>query len=278
MNEHRTDRADAGDLRSRGHVVTGAPPGHTVIRVGDRVWLDLWRVGWLPAKVIGVEDHSPTGDPNDARPTPLLELIEARGRFDRGQVLHRGSTVVFPRTGWRGSYPDRRMVHDTGYCHEWEPCLDCARVTSWDDDQVEAFVAGHRRAALDAAHQQRARAGLRNAHVVWSPQAADTLDRAARLFYQQNRADLATWLDPAHAGYDLWMTRAYGDLGYWTRYLPTDNALLFSAYALNNRRRRIQLHVAAFNNAMQRLTVAAFAKPFCRTGITVGEDGTAHLT
>jgi hypothetical protein len=249
---------------------TEQPAKHTVIRIGDRVWVDLWRVGLLSAKVIGVGDHSPTGDPNDVRPTPLLELAMGFGRFNRGDVLRRGATVVYPGTGWREGYLTNSVVHESGHCHEWEPCDQCGRVITWGQSEVDVFVAAHRAAALNVA------APGCGGGLTWDRDSGAAMDRAARLFYQENRGDLACWFDPGHAGYDLWMSRTGGGVGFWARCLPNGRDDMFSPYALRNR--RDPAYVAAFDAASKRLSDAAKTTPFGDPNVDVDDDGAVYVT
>lgn len=137
----------------------------------------------------------------------------------------------------------------------------------WSGHQVSQFVDAHAAAAVwtvtgDTDNTDRLAASAR-----------ERLDREAREFVDAHENDLVTWLSPAHAGYDLWMTRAGEGAGFWSRYLPTDPTAQFSAYALADRRHPDK--VAQFDRAMTRLSDGANA--LGQLDLYEGDDGALHV-
>lgn len=162
---------------------------------------------------------------------------------------------------------------------------------TWDDDEVAEFAASY---VSDAAlvtwldHcEEMSNAGVTVDGYAWTdtaearahaallvdPAMRARLDREARRFAAEHTTDLATWFDPDHAGHDLWMNRTGQGTGFWSRYLPTDPAKVFSAYALDVRRKPDA--VAEFDAAKERLGDAARALPYAET--YVGDDGRIYL-
>lgn len=166
-----------------------------------------------------------------------------------------------------------------------------SRPQPWNDDDMDAFAEAHVDYAalstwLDHC-EERAGEGVTVDGYAWTdtaqsraearlrvtPEMRAVLDAQARRFAVEHMADLSTWFDPSHAGYDLWMSRTGQGVNFMSRYLPNDPDDTFSAYALGVRH---DPHaIVEFDAAVWRLDAAADALPHADT--YVGDDGRIHL-
>lgn len=147
---------------------------------------------------------------------------------------------------------------------------------TWDDAQLDTFADGYVWAALETLaddEREKITADVAPYTLLVDGDRTD-LRVAARSFYDDNASDLATWFDPHHAGYDLWMTHNREDVGYWARYLKTtDSPEIFSEYAVPLRHNPGPW-VAEFDAAKARLSENA--RKWGDNSTYVGDDGKIH--
>lgn len=153
-------------------------------------------------------------------------------------------------------------------------------LVSWGEGDVAVFVREHLVTAVYA-DQERLREDLGKDAAVGEmvelvdPDSVARLEREARAFVDENRAALERWLDPDHAGYDLWMTRAREGVGFWARALSrVEDERVFSAWARTQIGDRTR--AAEFSTAMDELTERAH-KLGGEDGLYVGDDGKLYL-
>lgn len=147
---------------------------------------------------------------------------------------------------------------------------------TWDDGQIETFLDGYVSAAVETLaddEREKITADVAPYTLLVGADRTD-LRGTARMFYDHNASDLATWFDPHHAGYDLWMTHNREDVGYWACHLATtDSHEIFSAYAVPLRHNPGPW-VAEFDAAKARLSENA--RKCGDNSAYVGDDGKIH--